>query len=202
MLKAGITGGIGSGKSIICRMFSLLGIPVYNADLSARKLIENNDPLKGALRALFGPATYGPDGKLNRTFLANLVFDSPALLEQMNALVHPYVRNDYQQWLHAKGDMEYTIFEAAILIETGIHQEMDAVILVDAPESLRIKRVMDRDQRTADEIKSIISRQWTSEMKRKFASFVVENDDHHLVIPQVLQIDKQLRQRIQSGITA
>ncbi len=193
MLQAGITGGIGAGKSIVCRLFTLLGVPVFNADLSARLLMESDAQLKEALKELLGSDSYFQDGSLNRAFIASLAFRDPGLLHKMNALIHPFVIDAYQNWVKQQGNTDYTLLESAIMIETGIHTLLDKVILVDAPEDIRIKRVSERDHRSEDDIKAIITRQWSTDRKKKHASFVILNDDKHLVIPQVIQIDCILR---------
>ncbi|MBK9318971.1 MAG: dephospho-CoA kinase [Bacteroidetes bacterium] len=202
MIRAGVTGGIGSGKSIVCHLFSILGIPVYNADHSAKMLMESDERLKKEIKVLMGTASYFDDGSLNRSYMAAQVFKNEQLLQELNLLVHPAVMNDYMTWLKDKGKSPYTLLEAAIMIETGIHKELDAVIVVDAPELLRISRVKRRDHRSEEEIKEIISRQWRSEERIKYASFVVENDDKNPVIPQVLEIDNILRRKSNSGITS
>ncbi|MBL0097231.1 MAG: dephospho-CoA kinase [Bacteroidetes bacterium] len=202
MIRAGVTGGIGSGKSIVCHLFSMLGIPVYNADQSAKMLMERDDTLKNDIRVLIGTEAYLEDETLNRSYLAAQVFNNEQLLLELNKLVHPAVMKDYTNWLMDHSKSAYTLLEAAIMMETGIHKELDAVIVVDAPEPLRIARVKNRDGRSEVEIKEILSRQWSSEEKIKYASFVVENDDKNLVIPQVLEIDNILRRKSNSGITS
>jgi len=202
MIRAGITGGIGSGKSIVCHLFSLLGIPVYNADQRAKLLMEQDEALKEQIRHLTGTESYQQDGKVNRSFMAAQVFNNPDLLKQLNELVHPAVMKDYNIWIKDQRRCPYTLLEAAIMTETGINRELDALIVVDAPESLRISRVRKRDQRSEAEVKQIISRQWSSEEKIKYASFVIENDDKNLIIPQVLEIDNILRRKSNSGITS
>lgn len=203
MVKAGITGGIGSGKSTVCRIFSLMGIPVFNADDAAKTLMETHSGLKAALTTLAGKDTYLPDGHLNRRYLAEAAFTNPLLLEEINALVHPYVHRAYSDWMKEGKDTPYTILEAAILLESGLATELDQLIVVDAPEALRIERVKERDKRTETEIRSIISRQWSSEKRNKHATYLIENDDRHLVIPQILKIDNTLQnisgQRTTSG---
>ncbi|MBK9401827.1 MAG: dephospho-CoA kinase [Bacteroidetes bacterium] len=202
MIRAGVTGGIGSGKSIVCHLFSMLGIPVYNADQSAKMLMERDDTLKNDIRVLIGTEAYLEDETLNRSYLAAQVFNNEQLLLELNKLVHPAVMKDYTNWLMDHSKSAYTLLEAAIMMETGIHKELDAVIVVDAPEPLRIARVKNRDGRSEVEIKEILSRQWRSEERIKYASFVVENDDKNLVIPQMLEIDNILRRKSNSGITS
>lgn len=200
MLKVGITGGIGSGKSIVCHLFSLLGVPVYNADHAAKRLMDQKADLKNDLKNLLGDSAYGNDGCLNRIFVSSKVFKDPALLEEMNKLVHPHVLTDYVQWLSMLSDKNYSIMEAAILIESGFHKVLDEVVLVDAPEEVRIKRVVKRDGRSEEAVKAIIAQQWKTEEKIKYTSFMIKNDDKSLVLPQVLEIHKKLREKSESGI--
>jgi dephospho-CoA kinase len=186
MLKVGITGGIGSGKSVVSKCFQLLGIPVYNADDAARKLMNENSQLRLLLIEHFGKDAFNSDNSLNRSWLASKVFNDEIKLQELNALVHPAVANDYKNWIELSTNAPYTIREAAILFETGLWKELDFIILVDAPEELRIKRVQLRDHRTVEAIKAIINRQWTTEKKRTLAHAIIENDDQHLVLPQVM----------------
>lgn len=179
---------------MVSRLFSLLGVPVYDADSAAKRLMETHDGLKRDITSAFGPEVYSKDGKLNRAMLAQQVFGDEKALDTLNRLVHPRVMADYDQWVRNHPDAEYTIREAAILYESGTWKDLDQVILVDAPEPLRVKRTMIRDNRTEDEVKSIMSRQWSTEQKRKLATYIIENDERHALIPQVLGIDAVLRE--------
>jgi dephospho-CoA kinase len=189
-LRIGLTGGIGSGKSVIARIFRILGIPVYDADLAARRLMETDETLIKDIQKVFGAEIYS-EGKLNRKLLASQVFKDESKLDTLNKLVHPAVLKDYNEW-EQKQKAPYSIREAAILFESGNWQQLDHVILVDAPEDLRIRRVIQRDNRSEKEVREIISRQWTSEKKKELAWRLIRNDDSELVIPQVLQIHNQL----------
>lgn len=195
MKKVGITGGIGSGKSIVCQIFRLLGIPVYSADAHAKRLMQESPALRKALIKTFGENVYKTDGALDRQYLAGIVFHDAAKLDQLNQLVHPAVVEDYAQWVLQFPNAPYTLREAAILYESGTWKDLDAVLLVDAPEELRIKRVMTRDGRKEAEIRAIISRQWTSEKKKEYANYIIENDETHMVIPRVLEIHQLLKQQ-------
>ncbi len=188
MLKIGITGGIGSGKTVVSKCFQLLGIPVYNADDAAKKLMNENAQLRIILINHYGKDVFNGDNSLNKSWLANKVFNDDRKLQELNSLVHPIVADDYQKWLLLHKDAIYTVREAAILLETGLWKDLDFVILVDAPEALRIERVQLRDHRTIDAIKAIIQRQWQSDKKRTFAHAIIENDDQHLVLPQVMNL--------------
>lgn len=190
-MKVGITGGIGSGKSIVTRIFKSLEVPVYNADDAAKRLMNTNHVLRTKLQNLFGEDIFPSEGLFDRKKLAAIVFHQPELLQKLNTLVHPAVGIDYQEW-QQKQNATYTIREAAILYESGTHIDLDAVIMVDAPENLRIERIKERDSRTENEIKAIIHQQWPAEELRARANFIIENDEAHPVIPQVLAIHQQL----------
>ncbi len=188
MLKIGITGGIGSGKSTVCKIFETLKIPVYNADISAAKIINTNTELKKALISLFGEDIYTDLGILNRKKLAKIIFSDKEVLAKVNSLIHPAVRADYQEWLEENIEAKFTIKEAAILFESGAYKQVDKVITVFAPEELRIKRVMNREPITREEVLRRIKNQMTEKEKIKRSDFVIYNDEKQLLIPQVLRI--------------
>ncbi|RAK64581.1 dephospho-CoA kinase [Hymenobacter edaphi] len=194
MLKIGITGGIGSGKTVVCRLFALLGVPVYDADTRA-KWVMNHDPvLRASLEAAFGPDTYTEAG-LNRTFLAQLAFNSPEQLARLNALVHPRVGHDFAAWATAQqhAGHAYVLKEAALLYESGSWQQLDRIITVYAPQPIRERRVLHRDpHRTPQDVLNIIGKQLSEEEKLRRADFVVRNDDAEPVLPQVLALHAQL----------
>jgi len=188
MLSVGITGGIGSGKSMVCNCFKLLGIPVYNADLEGKRLMQENVDLKKSLIENFGQDVFNEDLSLNRSLLASIVFNDRDNLKLLNSIVHPIVAKDYQEWKVNQQNAPYIIREAAILYESNTWKDLDYVILVDAPEELRIRRIKNRDNRSDIEIRAIINQQWLSEKKRNLANSIIENDDHHLVLPQVMSL--------------
>ena len=188
-LQVGITGGIGSGKSLVCRIFKCLGVPAYDADSQAKKLISNDPLLIEQIKKEFGNATYFKDGSLNRSSLAEATFGHPKKLEKLNSLVHPRVANDYSQWVQTQKDHAYVIREAALLYEAGSYTSVDKMIVVSSPKVLRIKRVLARDpQRTEEGIKAIMNSQWPEEEKLRRADFIIYNDDQHMIIPQVLEL--------------
>ena len=191
MLRVGITGGIGAGKTLVCKLFNQLGIPVYDSDNAARELMNKDISLKEQLITTFGNTTY-IDGVLNRKWLSDLLFKDIHQLQKLNAIVHPAVMKNFQCWEEKQKNVPYIIREAAILFESGTDKDLDHIILVDAPVKVRIQRVQKRDQRSAEEIKFIISNQWSSEKKRTLADTIIENDDHHLIIPQLLFIHQKL----------
>jgi dephospho-CoA kinase len=191
MKSIGITGGIGAGKSVVCRVFHAMNIPIYNADSSAKRLMLLDSDLRKSLQENFGLEIFPEYGTFDKKKLAALVFNDKSKLNLLNSLVHPAVKKDYSSWI-LKQNAPYCIREAAILFESGSIDGLDKTILVDAPESLRINRVIKRDNRTKDQIKSIINQQWTMEKLRSMVDFVIENDDQHPVIPQVLSIHHKI----------
>lgn len=188
----GITGGIGSGKSTVCRVFVALGIPVFEADACAKQLM-NSDPEVGEqLIRLFGAIVYLPDHTVNRKYLAGLVFSDPSLLAQLNAIVHPAVRKAFSEWL-GKQHSPYVIHEAAILFESGFYKMMDQTITIVTDEDQRIQRVIKRDGISVEQVRQRIQNQWNDEERIKLADFVIRNNDDDLIIPQILEIDKKIR---------
>ncbi len=194
----GITGGIGAGKTLISSIFKNFGIPVYNADDRAKFLMNHDQKLIYEITETFGPLAF-LDGKLNRSYLANHVFEDKDKLERLNQLVHPAVGEDYRQWREQYQDQPYTLKEAALLFETGSYHELDQTILVFAPLPLRIQRVLLRDpHRTKADIEKIVENQMPEEEKKKLADHIIYNDDTRLVIPQVLKIHFLLNGSIES----
>lgn len=197
MLEVGLTGGIGTGKSTVSKIFKILQIPVYDADEQAKKLVANDPKVKSAIMETFGSEAYLSDGKPNRNFLAKHVFGDDRQVQRMNSIVHPAVRSDYLGWVadQQKSGAEYVINEAALLFEAGRDAQLHLIITVDAPFQLRIARIRARDPfRTEQEIRDIIARQMPQQEKVSKAKFVIRNDEQELMIPQVIQIHHQLRQ--------
>ncbi|MCO6478619.1 MAG: dephospho-CoA kinase [Phaeodactylibacter sp.] len=192
MLKVGITGGIGSGKTTACKVFETLGIPVYYADSQAKQLMVSDPRLVAGIKALFGPESYLRDGALNRPFIAQQVFSNDEKLKQLNALVHPAVAEDAERWHHAQENVPYTLKEAALLFESGSYKQLDKLITVSAPEKLRIQRVMERDGVSAEEVRARMKKQMPEEEKVKRSDFVIYNDGAHFLIRQVLDIHRAL----------
>lgn len=194
MLKIGITGGIGSGKSVVCRLFAVLGVPVYDSDARAKWVMANDMLLRDELQAAFGPETFDALGHLNRTYLARVAFTDPVQLARLNALVHPAVGRDFAQWSVARQaeGHAYILKEAALLYESGAYQQLDHIITVFASLEIRQARILVRDpHRTADDVQNIIGKQMSEEEKMERADFVVYNDDAHLLIPQVLKLHEE-----------
>ena len=192
MLKIGITGGIGSGKSTVCRVFSALGIPVFEADKIAKDLMNTNEEIRKKLLNLFGESVYLPDGVVDRKYLAGIVFNDPSLLKQLNSIVHPVVRQTFFDWCD-KQKSPYIIHEAAILFESGFYKMMDKTITVVTNENERIQRVVKRDGLTLELVKERIRNQWSDEERIKLADFVIGNNDNELIVPQIIEIDKNIR---------
>ena len=196
MRQIGITGGIGSGKSVVCRLFAVLGAPVYDSDARAKWVMAHDAQLRDELAAAFGPETFDAQGQLNRAYLARVAFPDPAQLARLNTLVHPHVGRDFAAWAAARQaeGHAYILKEAALLYESGAYRQLDRVITVFAPQSIRQARVLRRDpHRTPEDILTIIGKQMSEEEKLARADYVVYNDDKHLLIPQVLQLDAQFR---------
>lgn len=194
MLKIGLTGGIGSGKTTVAKVLEVLGIPVYYADEAAKDLMNKNELLKQQLIFHFGEATYFEDGQLNRKHLSSIVFANKEKLELLNSLVHPVTIADAQQWF-SKQTSPYVVKEAALLFESGSAEGLDYVIGVTAPATLRIKRVMDRDHVTAEEVKRRMANQLDDGIKMKLCDFVLQNNEQQLLLPQVIQLHEKLISR-------
>jgi dephospho-CoA kinase len=191
MIKVGVTGGIGSGKSIVCRVFESLGIPVYYADLHSRRLVDSEPVIRNKLIGLFGPDIYNGSA-LNRPRFAAEIFADPQLLEAANTIIHPWVRKDFDRWVRDYPDKKYVIEEAAILFESGGNTQVDKCITVVAPVEVRMKRILKRPGMTPDRIREIMANQWPDEKKAALADFVIVNDEKSLIIPQILLIHDQL----------
>lgn len=183
MLKVGITGGIGSGKSVVCRLFNTCGAPVYDADEAAKRIMHENINVITGLKATFGDI-YDSNNLLQKDKLASFVFSNPDMLKKLNSIVHPAVFEDYEKW-EERQDYAYVIRESAILFESFKKTAHDYVIFVESPEKLRIKRTLERDKRTAQQIRDIINRQMPEEQKKTLADFVIVNDDTLPLLPQV-----------------
>lgn len=196
MLKIGITGGIGSGKSTVANIFEVLGIPVYNADTAAKRLMQEDSLLKEKIKQQFGDDVYKHD-KLDNKYLAQIVFSSEEKLELLNSLVHPATINDANAWMlhHARSGAQtpaYTIKEAALLFESGAAALLDYVIGVTAPAPLRLQRVMQRDNSSREEVMARMNKQMDEAIKMKLCNFIIINDDQQLLIPQVLALHQTI----------
>ncbi len=186
MIKIGITGGIGSGKSTVCRIFHVLGIPIYNADNEAKYLMANDKALKSSVINLLGSESY-KNNQLNREFIASKVFKDKDLLKKLNALVHPAVKNDFIKWSE-KQKAPYVIYEAALMIESGSYKLLDKVLVVTAPLEQRIARVCERDKVHQEKVLARINNQLDQEEMLKYADHVITNDGKISLISQVLEL--------------
>jgi dephospho-CoA kinase len=190
MLKIGITGGIGSGKSTVAKVFEVLGIPVYNADLAAKRLMNEDAVLKEKIKQQFGTDAYKNE-KLDNKYLAQIVFSSEEQLELLNSMVHPATINDANAWM-LKQSTHYTLKEAALLFESGAAELLDYVIGITAPAPLRLQRVMQRDKSTREEVIARMNKQMDEEIKMKLCNFIITNDEQQLLIPQVLALHETI----------
>jgi len=194
MKKIGITGGIGSGKTTVCNIFKLLGIAVFHADDEARNL-QNNDPqIIEPLTELFGIHIYSQNGILDRKKLAAIIFNDQRALANVNAIIHPLVRRRFLEWVENNGNAPYVLYEAAILLESGYASDFDKNILILADENIRIDRVIRRDQTSVALIKQRIKNQMTDIQKIKMVDYTIENNDAKLLFPQILELDKFIRE--------
>ncbi|MCK5402372.1 MAG: dephospho-CoA kinase [Flavobacteriaceae bacterium] len=190
MMIVGLTGGVGSGKTTVAKMFNKIGIPIYIADLEAKKLMNSSKVIKRKLTQLFGEKAY-KEGKLNKPFLANKIFNDKDLLVKMNAIVHPKVRSHFNKWIE-KQDTPYVIKEAAILFENGGYKECDYIITVTASIEDRMQRVILRDNTTIEKVKAIMDNQWSDAEKVKLSHFVIDNNNLYQTENQVKNIHQQL----------
>ena len=192
-ITVGITGGIGSGKSTVCKVFRWLSIPVFEADLVAKELINTDTKIREGLIDLFGSDIYSRDATLDRKKLAGYIFNNDIQLQKVNALIHPVVRAEFLKWTKEQ-TAPYVIHEAAILFESGFYKMMDFTILVSAPEEERIERVRRRDRSTEEQVRERMQKQWPDSEKRKLATVEIKNADSDLILPGIIKIDKQLRE--------
>ncbi|WP_167615067.1 dephospho-CoA kinase [Maribellus sediminis] len=192
-VTVGITGGIGSGKSTVCKVFRFLGVPVFEADTVAKHLTNTKPVIRKGLIELFGSDIYTENGTLDRKKLAGYIFNNDIQLQKVNELIHPVVRAEFLAWAKEQ-TAPYVIHEAAILFESGFYKMMDYTLLVSAPEKERIARVMKRDKVTEQQVIERIKKQWPDSEKRKLATAEIKNSDSDLILPGIIKIDKQLRE--------
>lgn len=193
MLKIGITGGIGSGKTTVCKIFELLGIPVYYADAAAKDIMTRDPELAAQIRQHFGEAAYDTAGTLNRKFIADIVFNDKNKLLLLNSLVHPATIRDSNQWAERQ-QAPYVLKEAALMFESESFHYLDKVIGVYAPQPLRVHRVMKRDNISRNEVLARIHKQMDETIKMRLCDYVIHNDEQQMVIPQVLALHEKLLQ--------
>jgi dephospho-CoA kinase len=187
-LQIGVTGGIGSGKSIVCRVLKIMGIPVFESDLVSRQILNTNPFVISQVKRLFGEVAYNPDGSANRSFIASAVFENRELLLQLNAIIHPAVKAAYTDWVALNKDERAVVKEAAIMFESGSNNGLDYVIAIAAPEELRISRVMKRSSLTYERVQQIISQQLSDSERQMKSDFTIINDEKIPVLKQLLDI--------------
>lgn len=192
MKTAGLTGGIGSGKSTVASIFRALGVPVFSSDEIARDLQEHDAEVVRGIKKLFGETIYGAEGKLDRVKVAAAVFSDKEKLAKLNAIVHPAVGKAFEQFLRDHAKSPYVIKEAAILFENDLDKQLDAMITVVAPEQIRLQRVMDRDRISEEAVRARMKNQLSDEEKIERSDFVVRNDGKEMVLPQVIKIHEAL----------
>ena len=191
VLKVGITGGIGSGKSLVCKLFKILKVPVFEADLVAKDLLDHNGTIKNELIHLFGREICTAEQTIDRKKLASIIFNDNLALQKVNSIIHPKVKDSFFEWV-ANQDTPYILHEAAILFESGFYRLMDFNILITADRELRISRVMKRDGVDREEVLKRMRQQWPDEEKERLAQVIIRNENE-LIIPKVLEIDKKLK---------
>ncbi|MHA4742302.1 dephospho-CoA kinase [Dyadobacter sp. MSC1_007] len=187
-LLIGVTGGIGSGKSMVCRLFECLDVPVYYADSRAKWLTNHDPEIREKVTALLGSQSYDANGRYDTSFVASVVFKDEDLLKELNAIIHPVVLRDTREWVMSHSGLPYVVKEAAIMAKAGQANAMNYVVVVEAPVDLRVKRILQRDKRSEQEVRAIIERQVTDEARKGIADFTVDNDETAALIPQVLAL--------------
>lgn len=190
VLKIGLTGGIGSGKSTVAQIFEVLGIPVYYADIAAKKLMNEDDDLRSAITTIFGKQAY-TNNILDRKYISSIVFSDPSKLDLLNSIVHPATKKDAEAWMQSQTS-PYAIHEAALIFEAKVSERLDHVIGVSSPIELRIKRTKERDKISHDEVLKRMSQQLDEDLKMSKCHFVLVNDEQQLLIPQVLDLHEKL----------
>jgi dephospho-CoA kinase len=192
MIKVGITGGIGSGKTTVCKLFELLGIAVYYSDDEAKKILDYDSTVKSEMLTLFGPTILNEFEQIDRKKIASIVFSDTTKLALLNSIVHPAVASHFEDW-SKKQSSQYILKEAAILFESGANKQVDKTIVVTAPLQLKLSRVMARDKTSETEVLKRMANQLPDEEKIKLSDFVIQNNEENLLIPQVLLVHDQLR---------
>jgi dephospho-CoA kinase len=192
MLKIGITGGIGSGKSTICNVFEQLNIPVYYADIEAKKLLTDTE-VKSKIISLTGTEILNPYNEIDKKLFAKMLFNSSNLVKQVNSIIHPLVAKNFIQWAELHSNQTAIIEEAALLFESNSYKTLDKTILVVSPLEVRIDRVMRRDNITRNEVLARIQNQMSDDEKIKLADFIIYNDDKQMILPQISDICRQLK---------
>lgn len=194
MIKIAITGNIGSGKTIVSKIFEVLGIPVFHADVEARLLYERED-VKLLLKQHFGEQIFIKDNEIDKQKLAEIIFNNRSKLQLINSIIHPLVFKKYQHWLSQYDDIPYTLHESAIIFENKLEDRYDLIIVVLAPQDVRLERILKRDKISEAEVKTRMANQMSDEEKAKRSDYIIINDGKQLLIPQVLKIDQIIKHK-------
>lgn len=192
MLKIGITGGIGSGKSTVCNILKNLGVPVFSSDDAGKFLLNNDDYLKTQIKKIFDEDMYTSTGRLDRERMAKLVFNNPDELQKLNELVHPKVKAEFDSWCKKNDKRPYVVKEAAILFETGLYRELNKMVTVFCSKEERIRRIMKRDNTTKGQIEKRMIQQITDDERNKLADYILINDGVEDLLPQVMELHELL----------
>ena len=194
MIKIGLTGNIGSGKTWVCKVFESLGTPIYYADLEARKILNHTDTIQ-KIKEIFGKEVLNSAHEIDRKKLGAIVFKDAKALNELNHLIHPLLKKHFIDWCSSQKDHDYVIQEAAILFENGFDPLMDITITVAAPQDIRLMRVMERDHLSKDEVMDRMSKQWSDEKKEKAADYVINNDGSQMILPQILDLYQKFKEK-------
>ncbi|TVQ78854.1 MAG: dephospho-CoA kinase [Flavobacteriales bacterium] len=197
-LIVGITGGIGSGKTTVAKIFEKMGIPIYIADEKSRERTATDPRIKSYIQETYGDELFDSDGSLKRKALGEIVFPDKDKLKALNEVIHPIVAEDFKEWL-AQQNAPYILKEAAVLFESGTYNDCDYIIVVIAPRELRIKRVMERSGLTREEIESRMNHQWSDDDKIALSDFVIRNGEDDALMPQIFEIHEDLKRSTNSG---
>jgi dephospho-CoA kinase len=192
MLKIGITGGIGSGKTTVCKVFETLGVPVFYADDEARKILQSNNVVD-LIKSFFGSSIVDENGKIDRLKLALEVFNDENKLKRLNSIIHPEVAKVFNAWVENHKESKYVIKEAAILFESGANKGLDKTVNVEAPLELRLERVMRRDNASEEKVLQRMKNQLSDEERKKLADYIIINDEKSAVLPQVIKLHEEFR---------
>ncbi|MGE0090492.1 MAG: dephospho-CoA kinase [Bacteroidales bacterium] len=191
MLKVGVTGGIGSGKTLICSVFEKFGVPVFNADRVAKNIINNDREVVLKFKELFGDDIY-TDNQINSKKLADIIFNNKEIIQQVNSIIHPKVREYFIEWSSQYQIKPYVIQEAAILFESNAYKQLDFTINVQASKETRLKRVMLRDNVSKEKVIERMSNQLSDEQRVKLANFTIDNENNTMILPQIIEIHNKL----------
>jgi dephospho-CoA kinase len=191
MLKVGLSGNIGSGKSVVSKIFETLKIPVYRSDEEAKLILDKPEIIQQLVQT-FTSAILDPGGKVERKKLASIVFNDSEKLSLLNGIIHPAVLADFSSWVAMQKNVPYVVMESAILFETGYNKFFDKIIVVTAPKEIRIQRVIMRDLASREEVEARIHNQMDDEIKKQKSDYVINNDGNCLIIPQVLEIHQKI----------